>query len=198
MEEVVVAVVFMAVVAACTPVEEAGPAEGRIQGLRPVIEVHLLVRLPLPVRVTAIIPGLAVISRVGLNVMEIPRRVHLRLLMGSGIPLPGQPETVDRQARHPAQEPLVALAASTYLARIAETGRAAPFAAFRGRAAKSGKILPALEMLCPNLNRFPRFTIRSAAQPVSTPDSGQTRRFPHLHVSLAQRRSRATEHFRAD
>lgn len=169
----VVAVVFMAAVeeastavAACAPVAAVRPAEGRIQGPRPATEVQPQARPPLRVRLTAIIRGLAVISRAEMNDMEIPRQVLLGLLTVSGIPLRGLPEAVDRQARHPAPDPLVALAASTYFPRIVEPGRAAQFAAFRGRAAKCGKILPALEMLCPNLNRCPRFTIRSAVQPV--------------------------------
>jgi hypothetical protein len=169
---VVVAVVFMAAVegaftavAACTPVEEAEPAEDRIQGLRLATGVQLRARLPLRVRRTAIIPDLAVISRAGINVMEI-RQVHLRLRTGGGILLQGQPEAVDLQARHLSPDPLVTLVASTYLARIAEPDRAAQFGAFRGRAAKCGKILPLREMSFPNLNHFPRFTIRSAAQAV--------------------------------
>ena len=100
---------------------------------------------------------------------------------GRTIGKPGPPETLE---------------ASTSLAGIAEPDLPGRFAAFRARVAKSGRMLPWREMLFPGLNRFPHFTIRSAARLQRVPGSGRTRRFPRLRALPADRRSWAIEDFR--
>ncbi len=72
-----------------------------------------------------------------------------------------RPRTFGRTIGKPG--PLETREDSTSLAGIAERDLPARCEAFRARAAKSGRMLPRREMLFPGLNRFPPFTIRSAA-----------------------------------
>src|ERR1700688_3021174 len=91
----------------CTLAAEAVLAGVRIRHLPPVTEVHLLRPLPPRVqvvstqrgRVTAILDP-AVISRAGVNGMEILPRHLLLPLMANGIPLAAQLEAVDLRARN--------------------------------------------------------------------------------------------------
>jgi hypothetical protein len=201
-----VAAVFMAGVEeasmaeeACAPAEEAGSAAGRLR--RPLLPIEVQVphraqgaSSPRGPATTSLDP--AGISRAGISGLGIPPRLPVRSPTAGGIPLEAQPVAVALRAHNRKPGPPVTPEASTPLAGIADRDLVRQFAAFRVKAVKFGRMLPPREMLFPGLNRFPLFTIRSAAHPPRVPGSGRTRRSPRLRALPADRRSWAIEDFR--
>ncbi len=185
---------------ACAPAEEAGSAADRQRRPLPAIEVQVLRRAQAASShrgQAATILDRAVISREEISGLEIPLRLPVRSLTAGGIPLEAQPVAAEVRAPHRNPGPQVTQVASTSLPETAEPDLPGRFAAFRVRVAKFGRMLPPREMLFPGLNRFPRFTIRSAAPPLRLPGSGRTQRSPRLRALPAGRRSWATEDFLA-
>jgi hypothetical protein len=176
---------------------EAGPAEDPIRLLQPGTEVRLLsVRAAglRPGQVT-VIPGPAAMSRAGTSGMEIPIQRPPLSRMAGGIPSPARVEAAERRERNRQLDLQAMREGSTFLAEIARRDPRGQSAVFRGRAAKSGRILRPRKMLFPGLNLSPHFTIRLAVQPPQVQGCGRTRRSLHLHASPGDRRSLATEDF---
>lgn len=140
--------------------------------------------------------GLAVISREEISGMEILPRLPLLRPTDDGIHLAGRREAVGLRARKGKQAPPATPAASMYLAGTAEALPLAQCAAFRARAAKFGRIL-LREILFPDLNRFPPFTIPSTVHSLRVPDSARTRCSVSLRAWPVDRRLRSTADFRA-
>lgn len=127
---------------------------------------------------------------------EIPRRRLLLSPMAGGIPLAAQVEAADPRAgnRLPARQ--ATREGSMSLAEIARLVQQGQSVAFQGRAAKSGKMRPRREMLCPDLNRLPPFTIRLAVRLPQDQDSGRTRHSQRPRDFPAGQRWLATVDFR--
>jgi len=158
---------------ACTPAVEAGPTGGRIRRPLQATEVHLLQPLMLRGRRVGTLRGLVtaildptVISRLGISGLEIPPRRHLVTHAAVGIPLAAHLEAGNLRARNRKPGPPATQEVSMSLAGIAERDLLARRVAFRGRVAKSGRMVPQPRMLSPGLNRFPPFTVRSAVPPL--------------------------------
>jgi hypothetical protein len=184
---------------ACAPAAEAGSVAGRLRHPLPAIEVQV----PRRAQGASLLRGQAttildpvVISRAGISALEIPPRLPVRSPTAGGIPSEAHQVAADLRALHRNPGRQVTQVASTSLTGIAEPDQLDQFAAFRARAAKFGRMLPPREMLFPDLNRFPPFTIRSAARPLRIPGSGRTRPSPRLRALAADRRSWAIEDFR--
>jgi len=195
--EVVVAAFMVEV--ACAPAAGAGSAVGRLR--RPLRAIE--VRVPHRAQGASSHRGPATtfldpagILRAGISGLEIPLRLPLLPPTAGGIPLEAQPVAVDLRAHNRKPGLQATQVASMSLAGIAGPDLMGRFAASRVRVAKSGRMHPRREMLFPGLNRFPRFTIRSAVPPLQVPDSGRTRRSPRLRALPADRRSWAIEDFR--
>lgn len=187
----------------CTLAAEAGSAGDRIRRPLPATAVRVLP--PLLLRAQGVgtrrgpamaILDPAVISRAEISGLEIPPRRPLLPPTANGIHLAAHLEAVDLRAHNRKPDLQVTREASTSLAGIAERDLLARYVAFRVRVGISGRTLPPREMLSPGLNRFPLFTIRSAAHLLRVPGFGRTRRSLPLRVSLADRRSWAIEDFR--
>jgi hypothetical protein len=188
---------------ACALAAEAGPAEGRIRHLLPAMQVRAPQSPILPARmvgthsdpVTITLVPVA-ISRAVASVLEIPPRGPLPSPTVGGIPLAVQMEAEGLRAGKRQPRLRTTAAASTSLAAIAPREHPARCEAFRGKAAKSGRMAPPREMLFPGLNRFPPFTIRSLAHPPGVPGSGRIRGSLPLRALAADRRSCEAEDFR--
>jgi hypothetical protein len=183
---------------ACAPAAEAGSVAGRLRHPLPAIEV----RVPHRAQGASSHRGQATtildpagISRAGISALEIPLRLPVRSPTAGGIPSEAQPVAADLRVLHRNPGRQATQVATTSLTGIAELDQLDRFAAFRARAAKFGRMLPPREMLFPDLNRFPRFTIRSAAQLLRVPGSGRTRPSTSLRALAADRRSWVIEDF---
>ena len=172
---------------ACARAGEADLEEGLFRRLLRATQDHAVRLLLLCARGAAslrgpatIFPGLAVISRAEISALEIPPRRPLPSPTASGIPLAAKLESADPLAGSRQPGPQATVAASTSRAGIARWDPPAQCAAFRDKAAKSGRTLPPREMLFPGRNRFLRFTIRSAVPSLRVPGSGRIPRFPRL------------------
>lgn len=141
--------------------------------------------------------GPAAISRVGISTLGIPLRRRLLSPTASGIPLADLAETVVLRGRNRKLGPQATREGSTFSAGIVERGPTAQSALFRDKAAKSGRILPPLEIWFPSLNRFPPFTIRLTVRMALALGSGRIQRWLPLRVLPPDRHFRAVAYFQA-
>jgi len=145
-----------------------------------------------------ITPGPAVISLGAINGLVIPARRRRPSRTGSGIRLEAKLEAADLRPGNRELRPQATREASTF---SAETGLRDPrgqSAAFRVKAARSGKTRPRREMWFPDHNRSLLSTTRFMVLPPRDQRSGRTRlSLLRLRAMPAVRRCSVIEDFQA-